>query len=165
MVTTNKGVGTAWLNGQSAKSHNGNMSTDGHNIWSFDMVIGRTMPDGTKQLLDVTGVNAYSTRTAQHVGFVWSAWFQMKRQNAELEHMQIIAPDVTGGHEKFCGWRHFPKNLTTIEVRSTSQVWKTYKGALKHLKTGYHIIEVNKGYTLAYNQQLDENGYLKSYSV
>lgn len=57
-----------WFNGLSGKSDNGNLSTDGHNLYSYQMLIGITTKDNEKHVLNVRGEFRYSVTTSQHVG-------------------------------------------------------------------------------------------------
>lgn len=63
---TNDYVAKMWVQGKSAKTHNGNMSTDGDNLYSYRMLIGRTVND-VKQVLNVRGLDAVSVTTSAHV--------------------------------------------------------------------------------------------------
>lgn len=85
-TTNNKGVAEAWLSGQAAKSHNGNYHTDGQNLYSYAMLIGKTWHDGSKIRLDVHG---YSMTTTRHMSLAWRADYTI--------------PRVTRG-----GWFYFP---------------------------------------------------------
>lgn len=44
----NEQIAQYWKEGKKAKSNNGNMHTDGLNIWSYDLLIGVTLSNGEK---------------------------------------------------------------------------------------------------------------------
>ncbi len=54
MVCNNRTVAERWGRGQSARNHNGVFSTDGRNLYSYNLRIGFTTPQGRKVLLDYT---------------------------------------------------------------------------------------------------------------
>jgi len=64
---TNNNVCLQWSLGE--KGNSNNMSTDGDNIYSYNMKIGETQ-EGKKVALDVQSPNFYSNTTSQHVGLV-----------------------------------------------------------------------------------------------
>lgn len=90
--TDNESVVSMWYRGLSAESHNGNVSTDGSDLYSYSMKIGRTV-GGEKQVLDVTAPNSYSATTSQHVG--------LAKRYAD----KIIEPACVNG------WRYFPDEI------------------------------------------------------
>lgn len=65
MVTNNAKVIEAWKAGKAAKSHNGNLSTDGDSLYSYRMQIGKT-DNGAKIALNVRGEYRYSATTSKH---------------------------------------------------------------------------------------------------
>tara|TARA_R110002020_G_scaffold360764_1_gene573525 strand:+ start:403 stop:678 length:276 start_codon:yes stop_codon:yes gene_type:complete len=66
--TTNKNVPYYWYHSRSAKSGNGQYSTDGDKLRSYNKVIGIT-EGGQKILLEYTAKGEYiSQTTSQHVG-------------------------------------------------------------------------------------------------
>ena len=69
-MANNNQVSIAWASDRKASS--GNMSTDGHTIYSYKLVIGITLHDGTKVALDYTakGKASVSSTTSKHVGKV-----------------------------------------------------------------------------------------------
>ena len=50
--TNNRNVAKRWANSHTAKSNNGQLSTDGRNLYSYNQLIGITLQDGTKVALD-----------------------------------------------------------------------------------------------------------------
>ena len=50
----NKLVIDSWTRGVAASSHNGALRTDGVNLYSYNLLIGFTTPEGRKVLLDYT---------------------------------------------------------------------------------------------------------------
>lgn len=153
-IGTNSDIAIAWRNGQAMRSHNGNFSTDGQSAWSYRMLIGRTLEDGTKQYLDVTGHHSYSVTTSQHVSNLRWQW---RYDNANGFKIERIAPvNIQKGYGS---WRNFPSNNACDEIRATSQVWKTEKGAKQNMGEHQHIISTYGGYTLGYYQYTDDMGH------
>lgn len=66
-MATNAQVVKAWAKGRRAKSSNGNLSTDGKDLFSYRMRIGRTLEHEFKQALNVSGRYSYSLTTSKHV--------------------------------------------------------------------------------------------------
>ncbi len=100
MRTNNRSVGRAWANGQSAESHNGNLHTDGKNLYSYRMLIGVTLKDGSRRVLGVRGKgHSYSATTSQHVGIALRSDFS--------------AVEITPIHTRsgWSGWREFPQEI------------------------------------------------------
>lgn len=62
---TNDEVAKAWLKGQPMTSGNGSYRTDGSNLWSYKLLIGKRDADGQPILLNVRGL--ISPTTSQHV--------------------------------------------------------------------------------------------------
>ena len=62
---TNRQVVESWKNGKKGKSSNGNLRTDGKNLFSYQMLIGTTYK-GKKISLNVMSPNFYSITTSQH---------------------------------------------------------------------------------------------------
>lgn len=147
-VGTNNEVAQAWKRNQPMRSHNGNFETNGGEVWSYRMLIGRTLEDGTKQVLAVSGVHAYSATTSQHVSDL--GYYNVER-------VQPI--HISRGYST---WRIFPSNSTINEYRVTSKVWKTENGALKNCGTDTHVIETYGGYTLAAYQYIGNDGHVIS---
>ena len=54
MITSNENVARRWSNGQNARNHNNVFTTDGQNLYSYNLLIGFTTPEGRKILLDYT---------------------------------------------------------------------------------------------------------------
>jgi hypothetical protein len=67
--TTNPEVPRFWANGIAARSGNGQFSTNGESLFSYSQLIGRTLNDGTKVLLDYTAPSGHliSVTTSVHV--------------------------------------------------------------------------------------------------
>ncbi len=54
MITSNENVARRWSNGQIARNHNNCFRSDGQNLFSYNLLIGFTTPEGRKVLLDYT---------------------------------------------------------------------------------------------------------------
>ena len=68
--TTNSNIPRRWTRNQPARSHNGQYSTDGQNLYSYNKRIGLTLHNGDKVLLDYTAPSGWmiSVTTSNHVG-------------------------------------------------------------------------------------------------
>ena len=69
--TTNENVPYYWSKGQAARNHTGSLSTNGKNLFSYNLMIGDTSPDGEKILFDYTAnthLGFKSQTTSCHVG-------------------------------------------------------------------------------------------------
>ena len=68
--TTNSNIPRHWTRNQPARSHNGQYSTDGQNLYSYNKRIGLTLHNGDKVLLDYTAPSGHmvSMTTSNHVG-------------------------------------------------------------------------------------------------
>ena len=68
--TTNSNIPSYWTRNQPARSHNGQYSTDGQNLYSYNKRIGLTLNNGDKILLDYTAPAGHmvSMTTSNHVG-------------------------------------------------------------------------------------------------
>ena len=67
----------AWHSYQSAQNRNknfrnGSVRTDGSTIWSYNLIVGYTTPEGQKVVIDYTSPAGYfqSMRTSSHVGAI-----------------------------------------------------------------------------------------------
>jgi len=85
----NKTVVNNWLDGVTGSSEH--LTTDGLSLFSYQMKIGQTMADGSKQVLNVMSPNFYSQTTSHHVSLAkcrkveiiepvlirngWSVWY------------------------------------------------------------------------------------------
>ena len=71
MRTDNKNVARLWANNKIAKSYNGQFSTDGRYLFSYNLVIGWTTLSGIKiAKLYNSPNNAFESRTTSiHVGY------------------------------------------------------------------------------------------------
>ncbi len=96
----NKDVAIAWSVNDEASTKN--MYTDGQYLYSYKMLIGRTLPDGTKQALDVSGKNGYSATTSKHVG--------LARRYAD----SVVIPVITHDRNSWYSWREFPYTLEKV---------------------------------------------------
>lgn len=65
---TNRQVVDAWVRGQSAESHTGNLWCDSGNLYSYRTIIGYHDADGDSIVIDYTGRHSLSQTTACHVG-------------------------------------------------------------------------------------------------
>jgi hypothetical protein len=161
-MASHQEIAQRWVNGKAGNGYG--MHTDGQNLYSHQKRIGRTLEDGTKQILDLTGVYRVSASTGKHIMYAFrSAGYDC-----------AIAPYVRAGYEQnsdFMGnWNvlDFPNNKTALQIRATKQTWKTYKGAsaalLKINNPDYIIWELDNGkYTLSYMQYVDDNGKVTTF--
>ena len=60
--TTNEGVANSWKKGKRAKTRNGNMTTDGKNIFSYGLLIGFTDSRNKKIGVYSRGITQSTTR-------------------------------------------------------------------------------------------------------
>lgn len=60
--TTNEGVANSWKKGKKAKTRNGNMTTDGKNIFSYGLLIGFTDSRNKKVGVYSRGITRSTTR-------------------------------------------------------------------------------------------------------
>ena len=70
--TVNRNVARSWSVSREAQSHNGQLSTDGRNLYSYNQLIGITLDDGTKVALEyrsTKGGHYISQTTSTHVGY------------------------------------------------------------------------------------------------
>ena len=68
--THNNNVAVNWSCSRASQSHNGQFSTDGQNLFSYNQLIGITLPNGQKVALNYMsrGGGCYiSNTTSQHV--------------------------------------------------------------------------------------------------
>ena len=69
MATTNSSVVYSWSQGSRAAA--GNLSTDGEDLYSYNLCIGYTTPQGNKVVLNYTAAGEYQSQTTScHVGLV-----------------------------------------------------------------------------------------------
>lgn len=61
----NADVIRSWVNCRMAAS--GNLRTDGKNLWSYSLLIGKTTDNFSKVVIDYTGSNRRSVTTSRHV--------------------------------------------------------------------------------------------------
>ena len=83
--TTNSNVASNWSYSRESQSHNGQLSTDGQNLFSYRQLIGITLSNGDKVALNYMsrGNGHYiSNTTSQHVS--------LASRNAD----QTMNPDV-----------------------------------------------------------------------
>ena len=73
----------AWNHGQAGKA--GGLKTDGNNLWSYSLCIGRSDAEGNKVLFDYTakGGHSVSQTTSTHVG--------LAKRNSSAE---VMRPEV-----------------------------------------------------------------------
>ncbi len=100
----NKQVAKNWSIGRKGKSSNGNYHTDGSNLYSYNMLIGRTLPNGDKQVLNVRGKDSYSQTTSKHVGLAHSS----------VRAGDSVAPIIT--RSVFSSWREFPQTFQALSL-------------------------------------------------
>lgn len=93
MGHSNHEVVKAWKRGEALRSSNGNLRSDGYNLYSYQMKIG-TRVNGYLLVLNVRGQYRYSQTTSQHVSLAASV--------AD----KVVTPIVT--HHGWSGWRVFP---------------------------------------------------------
>lgn len=71
MRESNTSVVKSWSQNRKSNSYTGNLSTDGSYLFSYDLVIGRTMPNGDKVALLYNAPNDHfeSMTTSTHVSY------------------------------------------------------------------------------------------------
>ena len=70
MKTTNEHVAIRWFRNQPASNHGGSMTTDGNDLYSYNLLIGFTTEQGTKILLDYTSKTGHfrsMTTSTKHI--------------------------------------------------------------------------------------------------
>ena len=83
--THNNNVAVNWACGIESQSHNGQFSTDGRNLFSYNQLIGITLANGDKVALNYMsrgGGHYISNTTSQHVS------------KASIHATQTMNPDV-----------------------------------------------------------------------
>ena len=86
--TDNRNVATNWACNTPVKSHNGQFSTDGQNLFSYNQLVGITLADGTKIALNYMrrGGGCYiSSTTSQHVSMASCVADQVMHPETALE--------------------------------------------------------------------------------
>jgi len=63
----NESVIHSWLNGETARNHNGSLHTDGVFLFSYNLMIG-SREDNQNRVWDYTAPNFISKTTSKHVG-------------------------------------------------------------------------------------------------
>ncbi len=160
-MTSHSEIAQRWVTGKRGNGYG--MRTDGLNLWSHDKIIGRTLEDGTKQILDLTGVYRVSASTGKHIRYAFRA----------THYKGAIAPHVRKGYEEETDYMQlwdvlqFPNNNTALIIRATKQTWATHKGASKAaLRLNNPLVGVlgmsNGKYTLFYMQYTDSIGRVVS---
>ena len=69
--TTNENIAYYWARGKAARNGNGSYTTNGKNLFSYNLMIGDTSPNGEKILFDYTAnthLGFRSQTTSCHVG-------------------------------------------------------------------------------------------------
>tara|TARA_B100001059_G_scaffold134263_1_gene134517 strand:+ start:19177 stop:19467 length:291 start_codon:yes stop_codon:yes gene_type:complete len=85
-----------WRNNAPAKSYTNNYWTDGHNLYSYKLLIGTTTSDGQKILYDYTVANNsfISATTSRHVNL--AAFYMDVRLNPGkpmCSNLELMVPD------------------------------------------------------------------------
>ena len=86
--THNNNVAVNWACNIESQSHNGQFSTDGKNLFSYNQLVGITLADGTKIALNYMrrGGGCYiSNTTSQHVGLASGRADQVMNPDVALE--------------------------------------------------------------------------------
>ena len=86
--TDNRNVATNWACNIPVRSHNGQFSTDGQNLYSYQKLIGVTLSDGTKIALNYMrygGGHYISQTTSTHVSMASGVAHQVMHPEAALE--------------------------------------------------------------------------------
>lgn len=138
-----------WIAGKSANGYA--MSTDGENLYSYAMKIGRTLADGTKQSLDLSGYYNVSSSTAKHATYA--------RRGAD----EVILPQEVNGNSYQRGSRYvFPSPNSEYRVVLTNKIWKTEKGARNNLGEGLaaYVEETYYGWRIVGYRNVDEIGHV-----
>lgn len=93
MKTTNEHVAIRWFRNQSATNHGGTMSTDGNDLYSYNLLIGFTTEQGTKILLDYTGKAGHfrsMTTSTKHISPTRAIAHQVMNPSV-LQNTDILA--------------------------------------------------------------------------
>ena len=98
----NYDVAKNWAIGKHGKSSNGNFHTDGQNLYSYRMLIGRTLPNGDKQVLYVRAPYSFSATTSQHVGLALCV----------VSDGHSVQPVIT--RSGWSSWREFPNKFVPL---------------------------------------------------
>lgn len=70
MKTTNENVALNWYRNTASTNHGGSMSTNGRDLYSYNLLIGFTTQQGVKILLDYTGAAGHfqsMTTSTKHI--------------------------------------------------------------------------------------------------
>mgnify|MGYP001486452322 CR=1 FL=1 len=78
IITTNSDVIRYWQRGSRASSQNGNLSTDGMNLYSYNLKIGTKVGGRCKVFNYTASGRYYSQTTSQHVGLA------LRNSNSDL---------------------------------------------------------------------------------
>jgi hypothetical protein len=84
-ITTNKNVAYNWACGKLSRSHNGQLSTDGQNLYSYRQLIGITLDNGDKVAL-----NYRSAKGGHYISQTTSCHVTLAARNADL----TMSPDA-----------------------------------------------------------------------
>lgn len=102
-MATNREVVDAWREGRDLKSSNGNMTSLGGSLFSYNLIIGETREDGSKVVYNYTGgavPSAFvSLTTSQHVAL---ARYSHKHGSVACEPAPKKPPVVNGSRRG--GW-------------------------------------------------------------
>jgi hypothetical protein len=154
-------VVNSWVRGIKAKGYA--MSTDGQNLMSWNKIIGRTLQDGTKQVLNLHGVYNVSSSTAKHVTYA------MRGKNVQSIEPMAVFPNmlyaVNIDFKRMYAYLDFSKDTNTFyTIRLTKQVWKTLKGAqnaankLNNKRVWIFPLDDNKSFSLFSPYYIDNFG-------
>lgn len=147
----------AWYNGKSMKGSYSDdagcyrVQTDGHYLWSYRTLIGRTLEGNVKQVLVANAPYNFTVSTAKHI--------TLARRVADVEIHTFTYPEWNTLNNPEM---NFQPVSTVKNIIATSQVWKTAKGAAKHTRSGLFVLELTNGYTLAFEQITDAYGKVLS---
>lgn len=157
-TTNNKGVAEAWLSSQAAKSHNGNYHTDGQNLYSYAMLIGKTWHDGSKLLLNVRG---YSMTTTRHMSLAYRADYTIPRVEIAINHGQerwfVFPDDSLIPDMLYTTVNEIPDTFTLVNVDYDVEAVADYLGYSKRSKysprhdyLAYFVLVSDGDYTRIY---------------
>ena len=74
-ILTNRLIAEEWINNRSAKNRNNSFSTDGKNLYSYNLLVGTTDSTNCKIIYDYTkqSDNFISQTTTRHVRYAASS--------------------------------------------------------------------------------------------
>ena len=87
----NENIVKAWISGQSFSNKRIALSTNGHDLFSYNKKIGYTNDQGKKVVIDYTSKGGYfiSMTTSQHVSLAMNGYGDIWVKNPNVDHIEI----------------------------------------------------------------------------